>query len=89
MNYATFHAAGVKLMPFQAHAGMAFFFTTVSGPYWKYFVPVLLTLIAGKEFLDAGTGKQPYSWFDLGSWVVGAALAIGWRMVRNKTSRDA
>jgi len=80
MNYAKFHAWGTQFMPFQAHAGMAFFFTTVSGPYWYAVAPAMLGVIAGKEYMDSKESGK-YSWFDLASWAVGAVLAIIWGFI--------
>lgn len=80
-KYAIFHGKGTKLMPFQAHAGMAFFFTTIAAHltaisllFWLV-VPAMLAVIAGKEYMDMKTSTLPYSYFDLGSWAVGAAMA--------------
>jgi len=80
MSYAAFHRWGLQFIPFQAHAGMAFFFTTISGSYWMYVVPAMLAVIAGKEYMDSKESDK-YSWFDLGNWAVGAAMAIGWRLL--------
>ena len=79
-TYKSFHAWGTQFIPFQAHAGMAFFFTTVSGQYWYAVAPAMLAVIAGKEYMDSKESGK-YSWFDLGSWAIGASLAIGWGFI--------
>jgi len=80
--YRKLKAPGVKLIPFEAHAGMAFFFSTIAlnlstYSHWFWLVmPAMLVVIAIKEWADMKILNNGYSVFDLMSWAAGVVLAV-------------
>jgi len=88
-KYRILHAAGVKLIAFEAHFCMAFMFSTfaaalshVNITFWLV-IPSMMAVIAGKEYMDSRSALKLYSWSDLSQWAGGAALSVALEMLRS------